>query len=204
MPLYRDFSDDKAQLLIWKYDEQEVLDMETLLEKENYNKVKDYHPKKIKEVLMVRKMLKQILPNHKILYKDTGEPYLEPQDFNISISHSFPLAAIAISKSKIGIDLERKNEKIKRIRHKFILHENDFIDDNFEVDYLTAIWSVKEALYKIHHSKYWSLKKHYDIQSFSLSENFSVNARVYDHSFEDVFSVNVRDIGDFYFSSVLE
>ncbi|WP_312321517.1 4'-phosphopantetheinyl transferase superfamily protein [Soonwooa sp.] len=204
MPLYRDFSDDKAQLLVWKYDEQEVLDMDTLLEKENYNKVKEYHPKKIKEVLMVRKMLKQILPNHKILYKDNGEPFLEPQDFSISISHSFPLAAIGISKSKIGLDLELKKEKIKLIRHKFILHENDFIDNNHEVDYLTSIWSVKEALYKIHHSKYWSLKKHYDIQAFQPTDDFTVKARVYDHNFEDYFQVKVRKIDDYYFSVVLE
>ncbi|WP_300672711.1 4'-phosphopantetheinyl transferase family protein [Soonwooa sp.] len=204
MPLYKNFSNDKAQLLIWKYDEDEVLDINFLLEKENYDKVKGYHPKKVKEVLMVRKMLKQILPNHKILYKENGEPFLEPNDFNISISHSFPLAAIGISKCKIGIDLERKKEKIKLVRHKFILHENDFIDNEREVDYLTSIWTVKESLYKIHHSKHWSLKKHYDIQAFQPSENFSVKARVYDHSFEDFFDVKVFEISDYYFSVVLE
>jgi hypothetical protein len=31
---------------------------------------------------------------------------------------------------------------------------------------------VKEALYKIHHSKHWSLKKHYDVLPFELKQEF--------------------------------
>lgn len=104
MPLYQNFSDNKAVVWVWKYDESEELNPQELLEPENYEKVTHYHPKKIAEVLMVRKMLKQLLPEHKILYKENGEPYLMPADKEISISHSFPLAAIAISDKKVGID----------------------------------------------------------------------------------------------------
>ena len=61
MPLYRDFSDDKATILVWKYDESEELDSASLLEEENYQKVKDYHPIKLKELLLVRKILKSVI-----------------------------------------------------------------------------------------------------------------------------------------------
>lgn len=202
MPLYKDFSDDTAQILIWKYDEAEVLDMQELLEPENYNKVKDFHPKKIIEVLMVRKMLKKLLPNHKILYKDNGEPFLEPLDYQISISHSFPLAALAISQQKIGIDLEKLKDKIAKIRHKFILNEDAFIDNSQEIDFLTAIWCVKESLYKIHHSKHWSLKKHYDVMPFVLNQNFEVKARVYDSENEDFYKAKVSFFDDYCFAVV--
>lgn len=202
MPLYKDFSDDTAQILIWKYDEAEVLDMQELLEPENYNKVKDFHPKKIIEVLMVRKMLKKLLPNHKILYKDNGEPFLEPLDYQISISHSFPLAALAISQQKIGIDLEKLKDKIAKIRHKFILNEDTFIDNSQEIDFLTAIWCVKESLYKIHHSKHWSLKKHYDVMPFVLNQNFEVKARVYDSENEDFYKAKVSFFDDYCFAVV--
>lgn len=202
MPLYKDFSDDAAQILIWKYDEVETLNAEELLEPENYNKVKDFHPKKVIEVLMVRKMLKQLLPNYKILYKDNGEPFLEPSGYQISISHSFPLAALAISKQKIGIDLEKLKDKITKIRHKFILHEDAFIDDSREVEFLTAIWCVKESLYKIHHSKHWSLKKHYDVTSFVLRQNFEVKARVYDAQNEDFYKAKVSFFDDYCFAVV--
>jgi hypothetical protein len=34
------------------------------------------------------------------------------------------LAALAISKKKVGIDLERGKKRLRNIRHKFILHED--------------------------------------------------------------------------------
>lgn len=191
MPLYKDFSTNSKRILIWEYDPKEYLDPDTLLEPENKENVLGYHPSKIAEVLMVRKMLKILLPDYKILYKDNGEPYLEPGDYCISISHSFPLAALAISREKVGIDLEKRKEKIKKIRHKFVLNEDRFIDDTQEVDFLTAIWCVKEALYKIHHSKHWSLKKHYEVEPFRLAEQFSVKSRVYDEENQDFFTASI-------------
>lgn len=192
MPLYKDLSDDVAKILIWEFDKDEQLNADALLEPENQTKILGYHPNKIAEFLMIRKMLRILLPNHKIMYRENGEPYLFPQDFHISISHSYPLAALAISKKKIGIDLEKRKEKIRYIRHKFVLHEDLFIDNNEEVDFLTAIWCVKEALYKIHHSKHWSLKKHYDVLPFDLQEEFTVKARVYDLENEDFYKAKIN------------
>ena len=114
MPLYKDLSDDVTKILIWEFDENEELDSDLLLEPENQAKILGYHPNKIAEVLMVRKMLKTNLPDHKILYRENGEPYLFPQDHHISISHSYPLAALTISKKRVGIDLEKRKEKIKK------------------------------------------------------------------------------------------
>lgn len=99
MPLYRDFSDDNATILVWKYDESEELDINELLEPENAEKVKDYHPKKLLEVLMVRKLLKGLKPGSKILYKER-EPFLSPYDAEISITHSFPLPQLPFLKAK--------------------------------------------------------------------------------------------------------
>ena len=70
MPLYRDFSDDKATILLWKYSEEEDLNPDLLVEKENFEKIKDYHPTKLKELLLVRKILKSVLPDYKILYEE--------------------------------------------------------------------------------------------------------------------------------------
>lgn len=202
MPLYKDLSDDVTKILIWEFDENEELDSDLLLEPENQAKILGYHPNKISEFLMVRKMLKVLLPNHKILYRDNGEPYLFPQDHHISISHSYPLAALAVSKKKVGIDLEKRKEKIKFIRHKFILHEDIYIDDSEEVDFLTAIWCVKEALYKIHHSKHWSLKKHYDVLPFELQKEFTVKSRVYDLENEDFYTAKINFFDNYCFAVV--
>jgi len=192
MPLYRDFSDDNATILLWKYDEKEVLDPEVLLEEENYDRIKEYHPTKLKELLLVRKILKSVLPGHKILYNER-EPYLFPNDFEISITHSFPYAALAISKNKVGIDIEPFNPKILRIKHKFLYEEEaGFIEKKKETAYLTVIWSLKESLYKIHHSNYWSLKKHYEVKPFSLDFPFNIMCRVHDDNVSDLYKARVE------------
>lgn len=202
MPLYRDFSDENATILIWKYDEQEDLDPEILLEKENQEKVKDYHPTKLKELLLVRKILRSVLPNHKIVY-DGRVPFLSPKDFEISITHSFPFAALAISKNKVGIDIEPFNPKISRIKHKFLHeHEAGFIEEDKEVAYLTVIWSLKESLYKIHHSKYWSLKKHYEVKPFRMDFPFNIMCRVHDDKVSDLFKARVEFFENYCFTVV--
>ncbi|QOW10319.1 4'-phosphopantetheinyl transferase superfamily protein [Kaistella flava (ex Peng et al. 2021)] len=202
MPLYRDFSDDQATILLWKYSEDEDFNLEFLLEKENFDKVKDYHPTKLKETLLVRKILKSVLPDYKILY-DGRIPYLFPNDYEISVTHSFPFAALAISKNKVGIDIEPFNQKILRIQHKF-LHEEEssFIEKEKEVAYLTVIWSLKESLYKIHHSNYWSLKKHYEVKPFSLDFPFDIQCRVHDDNVSDLYKARVEFFENYCFTIV--
>lgn len=202
MPLYRNFSDDQATILLWKYDENEELNPDFLMEKENFEKVKDYHPTKLKETLLVRKILKSVLPEHKILYNERV-PYLSPNDFEISVTHSFPFAALAISKNKVGIDIEPFNEKISRIQHKF-LHEEEggFIEEEKKIAYLTVIWSLKESLYKIHHSNYWSLKKHYEVKPFSLDFPFNIQCRVHDENVSDLYKARVEFFENYCFTIV--
>lgn len=191
MPLYKDFSDKKATILLWKYEESEELCVEELLEDENRLRIENFHPIKLKEVLLVRKILKSILPEHKILY-DGRTPYLYPNDFEISITHSFPYAALAISKEKIGIDIEPFTPKILNIKDKFVYEtETEFIETGKEVEYLTVIWSLKESLYKIHHSNYWSLKKHYEVKPFELREPEKILCRVHDETVSDLFTARV-------------
>lgn len=202
MPLYRDFSDDQATIHLWKYEDEDHLNPEKLLEKEDFEKVKDYHPTKLKEYLLVRKILKSVLPNHKILY-DERTPYLFPNDHEISITHSFPFAALAISKNKIGIDIEPFNQKIERIQHKFLQEEESgFIEKGKEVAYLTVIWSLKESLYKIHHSNYWSLKKHYEVKPFSLDFPFQILCRVHDEKVSDLYKARVEFFENYCFTIV--
>lgn len=202
MPLYRDFSDSQATILLWKYDEDEELDAAFLLEEENYEKIKEYHPTKLKEVLLVRKILKSVLPDYKILYNDRT-PYLEPNDYEISVTHSFPYAALAISKNKIGIDIEPFNPKIERIKKKFLQEEEShFIEKGKETAYLTVIWSLKESLYKIHHSNYWSLKKHYEVKPFSLDFPFGIKCRVHDENVSDLYSARVEFFENYCFTVV--
>lgn len=206
MPFYQDYTDENATILIWKYDENlDEFNHEQLIEKENLQKVEHYHPKKLAEYLMVRKMLKSKLPTHKILYKAIGQPYLQPQNAFISISHSFPFAALAISEKRVGIDMEKIQQKILRVKHKF-LHptEHDWTENKNEVDFLTIIWAVKEALYKLHPCKYWSLKKFYEVKKFDLNDLSEIRCRIFDEHFEDAYTAKVSKIENYYFAIIEE
>jgi phosphopantetheinyl transferase len=70
--------------------------------------------------------------------------------YNISISHSHEIAAIAISdNSNIGLDVQFKESKIFNIQNKFLnKSEKSNIGDNPTVDILTMVWTSKESIYK--------------------------------------------------------
>ncbi|MBS1549640.1 MAG: 4'-phosphopantetheinyl transferase superfamily protein [Bacteroidetes bacterium] len=206
MPLYRDYSDAQGSIQVWKYDDSEVFDEDQLISKDDWEKVHNYHPKKKIEYLMIRKMLYDLLPGHQILYRTMGQPFLHPKDAFISISHSYPYASLAVSQKRIGVDLEKVNPKILRIKHKFIHHSEEswiFGHEN-EVELLTIVWAIKEALYKLHPSKYWSLKKHYQVQEFSLSDLSSVPCAVFDAEFKDEYIAKISQIENYFFAIIEE
>ncbi len=205
MPFYQDFTNQNATILFWKYDEQDRFNHEELIEAENFGKVENYHPKKLQEYLMIRRLLKMLKPGHKILYKTIGQPYLFPKDAFISITHSYPFAALAVSQKRVGIDLERIMPKIVRIKHKFLYDtEISWTENEHEVQLLTIIWVIKEALYKLHPCKYWSLKKFYEVEEFSLDNLSNIRCRVFDDEFEDRYIARVSRIEDFYFAIIEE
>ena len=202
MPIFRDFSDNDTRILIWKYQEGEIFDKDFLLEPEILHKIKGYHHKKQMEVLMIRKMLKMLLPDYKIFYHENGEPYLQPSDRYISISHSFPYAAIAVSKRKIGIDLEKIDVKLQKLKSKFLYKtEYEWTENPRELDFLTAIWTIKEALYKIHPAKFWSFREYYEVSEFGL-EASSIECRVFSEISSDSFTAEIKKIEDFYLAVV--
>lgn len=204
MPFYQDYSDNNAIVLCWKYGDGDDFDEKLLTAAEDLEKVQHYHPKKKLEHLMVRQLLKKVMPAHTIKYKTIGEPYLWPADAHISISHSFPFAALAISSARVGIDLEKPMPKILKIKHKF-LHPSETLwteGHEHETELITVIWAIKESLYKLHTSKYWSLKKHYEVDPFDLDHLSAVKCRVFDDFFCHEFTARVVMVEDFYFAFV--
>lgn len=205
MPLYKDFTTHEAHISFWKYEETDFFDSEKLIEPENREKVENYHTTKLKEYLMIRQMLHLMHPDHKILYRTIGQPYLLPKDRYLSITHSFPFAALAISEKRIGIDIERIMPKILRIKEKFIHpSEVSWTLGAKEVEMLTVIWVIKEALYKLHPSKYWSLKKHYKVEPFSLEDLSEVKCQVFDDKYKDEYTAKIVQIEDYYFAIIKE
>ena len=180
MPLYKSFSKGtQISVKIWKI-------TETLGE---LKKGVSLEPRSLKRLLKMKSEVHQkgfLSVRHLLLefgYKDmdlqydrNGKPYLEDKSF-VSISHSHQFAVIAVSTNFIGVDIEKQKPKIKDIARKFIGYEKKYLHEksvNYE-NKLTAIWCIKESLYKLFGIPGKSFKEHFFVIPFEISDLSTVS-----------------------------
>jgi len=85
-----------------------------------------------------------------VKYNEIGQPYISGLNKNISISHTAGYAAIVISDSSAGIDIEHPKERVLRVAERFVHpSENDYIPNGEKINYYTLIWCAKETLFKM-------------------------------------------------------
>ena len=149
MPFLKEFIiNDKTKIKLWKVMMGELntkelnSDEKKLLEVKKSNILRE-------QFLATRKVLTLENSDYKITYNNNGKPSLNSK-YNISISHSHEIAAVAISdNSKIGLDVQLKESKIFNIQNKFLnKYEKSNIGDDPTVDILTMVWTSKESIYK--------------------------------------------------------
>ena len=165
MPLYRTISpNSQTTVKIWKIEESyDDLFQSVSLKPESLQRVlgmkSELHQRGF---LSVRKLLEAFgYSDFDLFYEACGKPHLKDGK-HISITHSFNFSAVIISDRIIGIDIEKQRDKITIIAHKFIGYEDQYLNKN-DADYikkLTAIWCVKESLYKLYETPGLSFKKH--------------------------------------------
>jgi len=135
---------------IWKIDEDEDA-LRKILSHEIFSA--HSNPGKRIEFLAVRALAMALhIDPLSITYQPSGKPYLIGNNTHISISHTKGYAAIMLSDSEnIGIDIERRSDRVLKVRHKFIHPEEDLNisgqQDN-EIISLLLHWSAKESLFK--------------------------------------------------------
>ena len=149
MPFLKDFIiNHNTKIKLWKLNLGELDYFE--LDEYDSNLIKAKKNELVREqFLAVRKILQLEDPSYKIRYDESGKPFIN-SDLNISISHSKFMAAIVFSEhNKAGIDIESKENKIINIQNKF-LNNSEKLENKYQynVDYLTMIWTAKESIYK--------------------------------------------------------
>ena len=125
------------------------------------------HPHKRLQHLAGRYLLVELYPDfpHDLIkIADTNKPYLENEAYHFSISHCGDYAAVIVSTHKrVGVDIEMINEKVERIKHKFLkLEEQALLQNNPAL--LTAAWGIKESLFKWYGNKEVDFKQHLKIE----------------------------------------
>lgn len=98
------------------------------------------------------KLLEYALENYGIDYScgfscENGKWKLRNNAINFSISHSNNLVCVGLSKSEIGVDLEKKDDKILLLEKKYFSEKNFSNRDEKILEYL-KFWTEKEAKFK--------------------------------------------------------
>ena len=179
MPLYKSITpNSQTTVKIWKITESyDELMASISLKPENADRVlgmkSELHQRGF---LSVRCLLLAFgYKDADLFYDENGKPHLKDGKY-ISITHSFTFAAVIVSESMVGIDIEKQRDKITMIAHKFIDYEYNYLTED-DVDFikkLTVIWCVKESLYKLFATPGLSFKKHCLVIPFSINDETTV------------------------------
>ena len=141
MPIIHKIAEDGITILVWEITET-LEELQVLLGGLNISN--HTSEKRKKEQLTTRLLVKEILPNKRIIYNKFGAPELDNGQ-HISISHSAGLVAVIISHEKTGLDIEKISEKTLLLASKFVSEKNLI---NLDKEKSTLIWCLKEAIYK--------------------------------------------------------
>ena len=120
------------------------------------------------EFLGIRDLRNRFFPDSEINYTDEGKPYLSNSHDFISISHSTNFLALASAPYPIGIDIEECNERIFKIKDRFLSETEKMIINTNDISSLTAAWCIKEALFKLGEEKGVDFKKDLIIEKFTI------------------------------------
>ena len=165
MPFLKEYIiNDKTKIKLWKVIIGELNSEELNSDEKNLLKLKKNNILR-EQFLATRKVLALENSDYKITYNNNGKPSLNSK-YNISISHSHEMAAIAISdNSKIGLDIQLNENKIFNIQNKFLNKSEKLnIGDDPTVDILTMVWTSKESIYKA-----------IGLKGISFSENIKID-----------------------------
>ena len=196
MPLLKIINKKKFNYGIWKITES----VEELLNKADFNKIEIKYFEKFKNLdrkkqsITSRLILNEL--NKKkvnVCYNKNGGP-ISNEIKNISISHSNNLSVALISNNLVGIDIQKKSEKIQIIKKKFIA-KNDLNNSFNESFFLHYVWCSKEAIFKTLDGLPCSFKKNIFLKNLSEKKSLghyrSVEKKlkfiIYHEMFEDYF-----------------
>ena len=112
-------------------------------------------------------------------YKDDkGKPFLQNSTHHISLANSYPYGvAILHRHCATGIDIERPNDALRRIQHKF-LNPSEIASAGNHLTYQCIYWCIKESLYKLYGRKQLSLKDNITIHSVHLDDSIRAIASI--------------------------
>lgn len=105
--------------------------------------------KRKREWLCSKILLNALVEDERISNLGNGKPIIG-RGRHISISHCGNFVGVIIALKNVGLDIQKPYDKIVRIAPKFCCPEELFrgLNSPHRIEYLTIMWSVKEAIFK--------------------------------------------------------
>ncbi len=193
---------DDCRLGVWEIDEDyDTLRARVQLDPAEKERLASFrNPARKLEYLSVRALLQQMAgASARIVYDRTNKPYIQDNQFNISISHSGKFTSVLLSREKkVGIDMEQMTHRISRIAHYFIHPDEQITEDGSKKRYHLYIhWCAKEALYKICDKNALIFRKHMVIEPFDPAVEGMIRGRVNNGRINEVFDMHYRRMKDY-------
>lgn len=112
-----------------------------------------------------------------LLHTADGKPYIAGYKGHISISHSREHLCIALSEHEIGIDTETVQERIGRLRERF-LSAAELESLTPTLQNLTLCWAAKEALYKLAGAAAGAMGQHIRLETEHIDGTHAFGAQI--------------------------
>ncbi len=201
MPLYKSIAvNDSTHVLIWEITEsEEELSKGIVLGENSTNRIRSMKSELHRRAyLSVRHILAIAqYSDMDLTYSSEGKPSLS-DGLQVSITHSYNYAAVIFSDTPVGIDIEKKRNKILKIAPKFTSNkEMEYVNNSDNpIDILTAIWGAKESIYKLYGTPGLSFKQHIDVAPIVNNNPLTV-ASVNYLTKVDFYSIDIIHFRDF-------
>jgi len=175
MPLYKTITvNPHTKVFIWKVEEPfEDLSEGIELTEHCQNRVKGMKSEIHRRGFMsIRHLMAEAgYVDHDLFYDDLGKPHLK-NGKNISITHSFNFTAIILSDEKVGIDIEKRRDKILKIANKFtpLSEYHTVANEEALIRKLTIVWGAKESIYKMYAEPGLGFLQHINVTDFDFDD----------------------------------
>lgn len=153
--------------IVWKITESEEELRASLSHPEYFEaKIRNLKPgsRRMMEILSVRRALKELMygEEKRIVYDRYGKPSIdEPDAPFISFSHTKQYVAVITSDVPVGIDIERRGDRVQRVVPQFLTpDEVTVLSLTPDIDLAFHLaWSGKESAFKVLGQSFYDLKK---------------------------------------------
>lgn len=201
MALYKTITvDQRTKAFIWKVEEplewlSEGIELTSNCEARVKGMKSEIHKRGF---ISIRHLLAEAgYTDFDLYYDELGKPHLKDNKY-ISITHSFEFTAIIVSEEQVGIDIEKRRDKILKIAEKFTPIEEYRTLANVAalIRKLTIVWGAKESIFKIYAEPGLSFLQHINIADFDLEEN-KTTGEVYFNGTTSHFDLNFLEFEEY-------